>query len=140
MLTLLLLAALIVSACASPAPPSPPPPPPTFNPATEVEDLKARLESRAEHNKLVLDDELTAWFIPCEPTPATWAAPIIVFHMPSASSIHLNNDGSVMDNIQPRYKSEAGPERLEALLENDDVIEKRVSTYPKSLRCPPEFR
>lgn len=97
------------------------------------------MDQTKDYNKFVISEELVAWFIPCEPSPAEWVAPIIVYHLPSASSIYLNSDGSVKPSPNPRYESEEARQRLDAVLADVRLLKRIVNTFPRSIRCPKEF-
>ena len=127
----IVFAGTVALACGTAAPASKPPPAP---PA--VQDFQTRLANTAEHNKRVIDEDVVVWHIPCEPSPATWVAPIIIHHLPSESAVHLNSDGSVRTSVRPRYNSPAAQERLEAVLVDESVMQ-RVVSRPK---CPPGSR
>ena len=118
-------------------PPYPPPPP---TPVNTAEGLRARMEARKNHNKLVVDEDLVAWYIPCEPSAASWVAPIIVHHLPSMSSVHLNNDGSLKTSPGPRYGSDEGRERLAAVLADDALMARIVGKWNDPDHCPPGSR
>jgi hypothetical protein len=95
------------------------------------------MQQTAEHNKLVINEDVVVWYIPCEPQPASWVAPMIVYHLPSLSSAYLNNDGSLKTSPRPCYESDEGRERLEAVLSDDVLMERILSRSPHSVRCPP---
>lgn len=138
--TLMAVAAAFVAllvACAK-DPPLPPLPPPT--PINTAEGLRARMEVRKDHNRVVVDEDVVAWYIPCEPSPASWVAPTIVHHPPSMSSVHLNNDGSLKTSPGPRYESDEGRARLEAVLAGDALMERIVGKWTDPDRCPPGSR
>ena len=135
-LVLIQAVAVLLIACSTvPVLRDDPPPPPT--PANTPAGLRERMQQTKEHNKLVVDQDMVVWYIPCEPQPASWVAPMIVFHLPSQSSIHLNNEGSLKTSPRPRYESDEGRERLEAVMSDDVLMERIVSRSPKSVRCPP---
>ena len=92
-----------------------------------------------DYDKFVVDEFIVAWFIPCDPLPAEWVAPIIIYDLPSASAIYLNDDGSLKSSPSPRYESIEAHERLDAVMADVDLMARIVSTYPPSSRCPKEF-
>ena len=98
------------------------------------------MEKVKEHNKLVVNEDVVVWYIPCEPSPASWVAPMILFHISSNSSVHLNNDGTPKTSPGPRYESDAGRERLEAVLADDALMARIVGKRTDQGRCPPGSR
>lgn len=119
--------AVVALGCETPAEPPPAPPRPV------ARDLQTRLANTADHNKRVIDEDVVVWYIPCEPSPATWVAAIIIHHLPSESAVHLNQDGSVKSSPGPRYNSSEGQERLEAVLADASLMQMVVSRPA----CPP---
>jgi hypothetical protein len=132
-LALIQTVAVLLIACSTVPDLQDEPPPPT---PSNI-GLRERMQQTKEHNKLVIDQDVVVWYIPCEPQPASWVAPMIVYHLPSQSSIYLNNDGSLKTSPRPRYESDEGRERLETILSDDAMMERIVSRSPKSVRCPP---
>ena len=124
-------------ACNSNSTVSPPRPPTPVAFSSPAESVQYNLGNTKPHNKLVIDSEITAWFIPCEPMPASWVAPIIIYHLPSGSAVHLAFDGEVKDNPAPRYATEQGRLRLESILADESTMARIIETYPPSARCPP---
>ena len=104
--------------------------------SSPTESLKYHLDNTKPHNKLVIDSEITAWFIPCEPTPATWVAAIVIYHLPSASEAFVNQDGTLKADREPRYYSDAGRLGLEAVLADENIMSRIIEFYPQNTRCP----
>jgi hypothetical protein len=65
---------------------------------------------------------------------------MILFHISSNSSVHLNNDGPPKTSPGPRYESDAGRERLEAVLADDALMARIVGKRTDQGRCPPGSR
>ncbi len=92
------------------------------------------LANHGEHNKRVIDEDAVVWYIPCENSPATWVAPIIIFHVPSESAVYLISDGTLRASPRAHYGTTEARERLEAVL-GDDALMARVVSRPE---CPPQ--
>ncbi len=126
-------------ACTSTTPAAPPPPA-TPNPLNRIPDLQARMAQTKDYNKFVVDEDVVVWFIPCEPTAASWVAAMIGYYLPSASAIYFNHDGTVKFSPRPSYKSEEARVRLEALTADADLMDRIISARNAPDRCPEEFR
>ena len=101
------------------APTPHPPPAPTFAPPTAVD--------ATDHNEKVIDGYLHVRYIPCEPIPAAFVAPIILTDLRSGSVIFLNRNGTVKTSRTPRYSSEEGKAALEAVLNDSSIMEQVVA-------------
>jgi hypothetical protein len=90
--TFLLL--MLVSGCASPnLPPTPVPPEAVgvFTPA----DLRARVDSTPDSHKIVISDEVVAWFPDRVNSMANWIGIAFIYHLPTMSSIVFDYEGNV---------------------------------------------
>ncbi len=94
------------------------------------------LANHGDHNKRVIDEDVVVWYIPCENSPATWVAAIIIFHVPSESAVYLNSDGTVKASPRAHYGTTKARERLEAVL-GDDALMALVVTRPECPQQPP---
>ena len=112
------------------APTPHPPPAPTFAPPTAVD--------ATDHNEKVIDGYLHVRYIPCEPIPAAFVAPIILTDLRSGSVIFLNRNGTVKTSRTPRYSSEECKAALEAVLNDSSIMEQVVArpTCPDRLYKP----
>lgn len=133
---LLPLLPLIIAGCqlglgARPAPAPTPVPPPLLT----IREGHAQTGWEIGNNTKVIDGVLHVWYIPCEPIPAEWVAPIILTDLSSGSYVYLNQDGTVKTDPGPDYKTEEGQATLEAVSKDSSLME-QVLAVPECVYSP----
>ena len=114
---------------AQPAPTPVPPPLPV------VKEGHVQTGWQIGNNTKVIDGVLHVWYIPCEPVPAEWVAPIRLTDLRSGSYIYLNGDGTVNTKPDPDYKTKEGQIALESALKDSSLME-QVLTIPECMYRP----
>ena len=114
------------------AQPAPTPVPP---PLPSVKEGHVQTGWEIGNNTKVIDGVLHVWYIPCEPIPAEWVAPIRLTDLHSGSYVYLNRDGTVKTKPEPDYKTEEGQTTLEAVLKDSSLME-QILTIPECVYRP----
>ena len=85
-----------------------------------------------DHNKRVIDEGFVVWYIPCENSPATWVAAMIIYHVPFRVRGVFEQRRHPEGLPRAHYGTTEARERLEAVL-GDDALMALVVTRPE---CP----